>query len=301
MAEILPRHKRFVLWGLTDNLDSFRHIHRHYQHALARLGKPVAWLPDIGTSRELLGAGDLVFAVDVAAHHLGNPVSGVDYLLHNIDASHPVLDGLAPERLVRLQVYTSNADQYGVEWAPARRYDREQRLLFQPWGTDLLADEFLPPVFNAHAKHAVFVGSIWDDNGLGNIQAINELKSALSNHRLTFAHHVHVTDEENVALVRGSRIAPAVAGQWQCDHAYLPCRVFKNVSYGSLAVTNVEKFTDLFGDALPTGTVHEAVDAALALSEDDYLERAAAQQEVVGRYTYRESLEAIGRAFEEGR
>ena len=41
MADILPRHKRMVLWGFTDNLDSFRHIHRHYEHALKKLGKEI--------------------------------------------------------------------------------------------------------------------------------------------------------------------------------------------------------------------------------------------------------------------
>jgi hypothetical protein len=43
-----------------------------------------------------------------------------------------------------------------------------------------------------------------------------------------------VPDWVNVAAIRRSRIAPAIAGRWQVEHNYLPCRMFKNISYGQL-------------------------------------------------------------------
>ncbi len=300
---ILGRYKRFILWGLKGDAggDSFRHIHRHYKHALKKLGNPVEWWMDEPESRDLLEPGDLVFAVDIASNHLGGQVPGVTYILHNFGPSHLIWENLDPERTLRLQVYTNACARWGVEWEPGRRFDREGRTLFQPWGTDLLAEEFRAPTFEGHSTEIPFVGSIWDTDGQGNLSAISELKAICAAHRLVFRHYVHIDDPTNVTVVRRARLAPAVTGKWQVENDYLPCRVFKNVSYGALALTNVPKFRELFGDAFVSfGSVSQIITDALAFTQDEYLELVAAQQEVVKRYTYRESLLSIERALEEG-
>jgi hypothetical protein len=302
VSEILERYGRVVLWGLTDGYDSFRHIHRHFAHALERLGKEYAWADDVEENRVLIRPGDLVFAVDVASHNLGLPVAGASYVLHNFSAGHDVWHGIDHSDVLRLQVYTSAAEAYGVEWEPGRRYDRAARTLFQPWGTDLLVDEFNAPVFRGESREVPFVGTIWEGDGQGNVHAIKELREIVDAHRLVFRHLVHVSDEANVAAVRTARIAPAVAGAWQVEQDYLPCRVFKNVSYGALAVTNVPKFRELFAGCFAgRGSIGQIVTEVLGLSAAEYLELVHAQQAVVSRYTYRQSLEAIDRALEEGR
>lgn len=302
MSGPLSRYKRFVLWGLKgEGHDSFRHIHRHYHHALRRLGKKAVWLKDEHGYRESLEPGDLVFAVDIASKWLGPQVPGVTYILHNFGPSDPIWADLDPERTLRLQVYTNACERWGVEWEPGRRYDRDGRILFQPWGTDLLADEFHPPVFNPSSTEIPFVGSIWEGEGQGNLEAITELKAITIAHRLVFRHYQHIDDAENVRVVRAARLAPAVTGKWQVENDYLPCRVFKNVSYGALALTNVPMFRLLFGSSFRSfGSVSQIVTDALALSETEYLDLVAAQQDVVRRFTYKESLLSIERALEEG-
>lgn len=299
---ILPRHERVVLWGLRGEIgDSFQHIWRHYAHALFRLDKPYLWLPDEAPSREWVEAGDLLFAVDVAANELGPPIEGVDYLLHNILDTHPVRDGLDPDRCVYLQVWTNDAAERGEAWGPVRRWDRHSRVLYQPWGTDLLADEFMQPVFNPDSVLATFVGSVWDGNGQGNRETIRELAEALERHGLVLHHRAGVDDAENAALIRQARIAPALTGQWQVDHDYLPCRFFKNISYGALGMTNVRKAFDLCGGAWWSGQDLDGyLEAVLSLTEDQYVYYVAEAQEVVAReYTYLTSLIMIERAFEE--
>lgn len=297
---ILPRHGRVVLWGLAGVTgDSFKHIWRHYAHALERLGKPVLWMEDREWNRVAIRPGDLVFAVDVAVSHLGRPVPGVDYLLHNITEDHPVRDGLDPDRCVYLQVWTADCAERGEAWGPVRRWDRHSHVLYQPWGTDLMPDEFYAPIYNGESKMAAFVGSVWDGHGQGNVDAIRELRDVLERHGLEFVHRSGVDDSTNAELVRASRIAPAVTGRWQVEHEYLPCRVWKNISYGALAVTNVPTFRQLIGWE-PHGGIAEIVESALALHEDDYLYLVRRQQEIVARdYTYANSLAMIERAFEE--
>lgn len=299
---ILPRHKRFVLWGLTEGHDSFRHIHRHYHLACQRLGKETVWLPDSAKSPSQLEPGDLVFAVDVASEHLGHPVDGVEYVLHNFDRSADIWDGLEEERFLRLQVYTNACERMGVEWAPGRRYDRAGRILFQPWGTDLLAEDFKPPVFNPDSIEIPFVGSIWDGDGQGNIHAIDELKRITNAHRLVFRHYQHISDTKNAYVVRNARLAPALTGAWQVEQDYLPCRAFKCSSYGALILTNVPKFRELYRGCFTSwGSISQIITDALQLDEGDYLELVRAQQEITRNFTYKESLESIERALEEGR
>lgn len=294
------RQNRVVLWGLRDETgDSFQHIWRHFTHALDQAGKPYVWVPDEVAFRSVIEPGDLVFAVDVAAHHLGAPVEGADYMLHNITDDHPVRDGLEPERHIYLQVWTNACADRGESWGPVRRWDRHSRVLYQPWGTDLLADEFMDPVFNPDSTVVSFVGSVWDGNGQGNVNEIIRLRKAVEKRGLTFDHRAGVSDEHNAELVRASRFAPAVAGAWQVEHEYLPCRVFKNVSYGQLAVTNVPRFQELFGaDAYVSEDIEDLVDYALGLPEESWLDLVRAQQEVAKDYTYATSLEMIGRAFD---
>jgi len=42
-------------------------------------------------------------------------------------------------------------------------------------------------------------------------------------------------------------LAPAIQGAWQCKVGYIPCRIFKNISYGAIGITNSKAVYDLFG------------------------------------------------------
>jgi hypothetical protein len=52
-------------------------------------------------------------------------------------------------------------------------------------------------------------------------------------------------------MIRHSYTAPAIQGKWQVENGYIPCRVFKNVSYGRLCSTNNKQVSDLFQGMIP--------------------------------------------------
>jgi hypothetical protein len=54
-----------------------------------------------------------------------------------------------------------------------------------------------------------------------------------------------VSIEDNVRLIRESYMAPAIVGSGH-PVGYLPCRIFKNISYGQFGVTNSSYVNDLF-------------------------------------------------------
>ena len=298
-----------MLWGGTTGQESHRFIHYGFAQNARKLGIETTWVPDAERSRETLTPGTTVISADIWNKYIGEAVRGVDYVLHNYDGSHLLCQTVEPERLLRIQVWTTSAS--GETWDTCRQYDREARTLFQPWGTDLLAEEFMDPVFNPGSRDAVFVGAIWREMfqpsegpayDLGNERTIDALRVVLHDRGLTFKHLTQVSERENIEAIRAARIAPAVAGGWQVRNGYLPCRSFKNASYGVLMFTNIPMMNQLFGDsAVPGESLEELVTNTLRLKRHEYETRVRAQQLVASRFTYRQSLESIDRALEEGR
>lgn len=296
--------KKLVVWGGVHGYDSFRHIQRHYHETARKIGVESVWVDNNFANRDRITPGSTVFVPDVYNDEIGAALPGVDYVIHNFDSSHILCQTIEPERLLRLQVWTYDA--FGEEWDDCRQFSKEHGILFQPWGTDLLAEEFLEPTQNMLSREAVFVGAVWsepsEEGNLGNERAIKELGDVFKRNGLGLKLLTHISDAENVAAVRNARLAPAVAGGWQVAHGYLPCRCFKNPSYGVAMFTNVPAINQLFnGAAVEAPNVDELVEKMLRLKRRDYLDLVLAQQRVAARYSYRESLQAIDRAFEEMR
>lgn len=290
------RFNRVVIWGLRNRFHTHRYIHKHFSDTLEKLNSKFIWLDDAPENSQLLAKNDFVFAVNQACEHL--PLrKDIHYCLHN-------LENLKANDLnaVYLQVYTNQIPNEAEVWNSCTLFLREQKMLFQPWGTDLLPHEFHPPVFDSSFRRVHWIGSIVANDALnqGNEPEITALKRALKKHRLSFEHLEKISIEENIAKVRSSRIAPAISGRWQVEVDYLPCRVFKNVSYGMPAITNVRKFQSLFGPHhLSAVNIDELVDAALSLSKSRWLEMTHEQQKIVAsNHTYLHKLNNIFKAYD---
>jgi hypothetical protein len=95
-------------------------------------------------------------------------------------------------------------------------------------------------------------------------------------------------------LVRRSRLAAAVVGDWQREHGYLPCRLFKNVSFGAVPIGNSPVYERLFGNiALVCDDLSELVNSYLALSPADRRERVRSAQDLMRNYTYEAAFNRI--------
>ncbi len=295
---------RLVVWGGLENLDSLRWIQKAFYENAQKLGIPAFWVKNEPESIAYLFPGDTVITADVIGTHLPY-MKGVNYVLHNFGGDHPLCRQLedTPERLLRLQVWTNEAE--GDDWNLCRRFHKEARTLFQPWGSDLLEEEFMVPAFNRHSKDVVFIGAVWSDqyNGveLGNENEIAQLQEACNDHGLTLVLATQIDQEEMVALTRSARLAPVIVGQWQCDRGYLPCRAFKTPAYGVPCFTNSLPVNELFGADPWDPSVYDVVHYALNFTEGEYTDLVLADQDVAALFTYRESLASIERAFEEMR
>jgi hypothetical protein len=302
----LEKFSKVVVWGLKTGGHTHAHIHRHLFNTLKKLDAKVVLVDDLLENKDAIEGSDLVISVDVASRHL--PIrQGVYYCLHNCeDDIHQRID---PSKNIRLRTYTRSAEQAGrclggqagEKWDQVTFFGGKTRTLFQPWATDLLAGEFEEPILKPSSNIVFWVGSIWNDRlNRGNINEIEILKNVLEKRDMRFVHLQGISDLLNVRYVRHSLIAPAIAGRWQVENDYLPCRMWKNISYGQLGVSNVKKFDEVFSGCAVTGrSIEEIIDNALSLPFGRYRDMIYEQQEVVkSHHTYVNRLLNIIRAFE---
>ena len=302
--EIRTRYSRYVFWGHLGTGADFTHIYRAWSKTLERLGAEVVWVHDDPASVPAVTPGSWVTAMDTAAKHLP-VIPGVDYVLHNFSLA----DRVEPGHHLNIQVYTDAVVLEGNPQPFGRLsfFDRDARLLVEPWGCDLMRHEFLPPVWPEASRTVYWVGSIWNNEAdQGNEDAIEAMRQHLTSVGLTFVQRRCDTDEENAELVRASRIAPAIAGRWQARVNYLPCRVFKNIAYGQLGITNVRAFGWILGNGIvkpsppaDRDSIAALLDVALSMSRREWMERVTWQQDSIAGFDYASKTARTFRAFDE--
>lgn len=295
---LTKKFKKTIVWGLhSPILNSFRHIYGGYYSTLEKLQVPAIWVDDEIENNKLVNKGDLVIVANLSATNL-RPKKGVYYCTHNFDDQ--MSEGMEESKHLRLQVYTNPAKEVGHKVEDGRYFSKKDRTLFQPWGTNVFPTDFMKPVFNRGSHLVYWIGSIWDNElHQGNLEEIKELKTALLKKLIFLRNPKFVSDEIGINLIRKSRIAPAVGGKWQVDNNYMPCRMFKNISYGQLGMSNVPILNEMYhGAGVFDSDIKALVKKGLSLNEKEWTSILKSQQEITKHsFTYVNSLLNIAKAF----
>lgn len=255
----LGRFKRVVIWGHPIHSHTHSYVHDGFARAFRWLGAETLWTDDVRALANLDLAGTLFLTE-------GQVFSGLPqrhdchYVLHNVnyDEYAEIAD-----RVLALQVHDDSVRSRHTAGAPivkldeytfVERSDSAPVTLHQPWATDLLPDELdfdvSPPqpwprskigswirVRRTGPLSAVWVGTIGRGE-FGNAEEIEPFRRACAVGGVRFRHRQNVDRAHHIELIRSSMLAPTIVGRWQLEHAYLPCRIFKNISYGRLGMTN---------------------------------------------------------------
>ncbi len=236
---------KVVIWGHPLHSHTHSYIHAGFEKAFKHLGYETFWF-SVPPANFDFNNSFFITEGQVDSNIPKNSTS--IYLLHNSD--HSKYKDIPSDHLFNLQVFT--LDCVGRDTLiPGKKVEYySDRTVYFPWATDLLPHEFGEPVISIERK-INFVGyavNPWTQ--FGKICAKHNIQFNTFGGTFNSKSKNNRTFEDNKKLIQESIIAPALQSNWQVEHGYIPCRIFKNISYGKMGITNSKTVNDLFDGKL---------------------------------------------------
>lgn len=246
--------KNVVIWGHKPHTHTHSYIHSSYYKTFQAMGFNTVWfykkfdylrLPKFNENTLFFTEGQVDENIPL--------IKNAFYILHHCKPEKYLNAGCKVLNLCNYVKYCEDgvSFNYKDQGNTVEKvkdflfYDEKAKAIYQPWATDLLPEEINTDDFcqyDSEKKDINYVGSIWAEN----ITEIREFYKACCDNGKKFINYKGVSDNINKKLVRNSYIAPDLRGKWHRECGYIPCRIFKNLSYGKITGTNSKHVYDLF-------------------------------------------------------
>jgi hypothetical protein len=214
------------------------YIHAGYKRAFEYLGFETLWLDSNSKNLENIPLrGTLFFTEGQVDENI--PISlESGYITHNSNR-----DFYQESNLKRLHLCNYVADlqerkSFNFPGGSVQKIDSvtfvdvSSKALYQPWATNLLPNEILPEGVlpsNNESKIINYVGTVAHDNIM---PIMKEFRYVAKSRGVDVKIFSGVSDERARQLVSESLIAVDIRGDWHQSRGYVPCRIWKNMSYG---------------------------------------------------------------------
>ncbi len=240
---------KVVIWGHKLHSHTHSYVHNAFFRAFKELGYSTYWFDDADNVQNEDFSGALFITEGQVDKNI--PLrSDCRYILHNCSSSKyaPLYEA---KKAISLQVYTDDvlSNPNCKKVAPCIYYDLGSKSIYMPWATDLLPKEIdlvkkKVPITKKN-RNICWVGTI-GAGVFGNIEQITPFKNMAKNHGIGFQSTLNISLAKHEKLIRSAYMAPTIVGKWQQEKGYIPCRIFKNISYGQMGITNSPRIYELF-------------------------------------------------------
>lgn len=276
---------KIIIWGHVLHQSSHSYLHSSYYKAFKYLGYDTIWLPD--ENNDSLDCSNAIFFVeDQNKKHL--PLKkNCKYITHHIDTTYFTDAGIPYENILKLGNYLPR-ETIHENISDFAYWDQSTRTLFQCWGTDLLPYEINnkdPIKFNPNNIAINYIGSL---NEQGEWWTKSFAQVAKHYHNIPFQqYHGNISDTVNLALIRNSFLCPDFRSDWHIECGYIPCRIFKNISYGRVVGTNSSFIKQAFGDYVAFGaTPHTLYQNLLDMDSNQKINMVEAMTLIKDKHTF---------------
>jgi hypothetical protein len=240
---------KVVIWGHKLHSHTHSYIHNGFFRAFQQMGYPVFWFDD----NDVVDGFDFSNALFLTEGQVDKKIPirmDCAYILHNC-APSKYRELFQANQAVIIQVYTHDVPPRSgcKEIEPFIYADKQDKCLYMPWATDLLPHEIdqvkrdLTQV--GKGRTIVWVGTIGEGK-FGNKEQLQPFFKAAKKAGYPLEHKTVLSMHENMQLVKSAYMAPTIVGKWQQEQGYIPCRIFKSISYGQMGITNSETVYKLF-------------------------------------------------------
>lgn len=269
--ESLPFNK-VIIWGHKLHSHTHSYIHYAFYRTFKHLGYEVYWF-DNNDNVSQFDFSNALFITESGVDQNIPLNSTCFYWLHNCDGTkykHLYAAGHA----INFQVYTHDCKSRDLkEMAPFILYNVDEQILYLPWGTDLLPheiDAIKKTVSLYRPDKSVYLIGSYQSGEFDNTRAWGGIQKACAAHGIKFQQRANLSPAENMRVIQQSYMAPAIQGDWQCRQGYIPCRIFKNISYGQFGITNSKTVFELFGGNI----IYNADTYQLFMDAEKYIKNA---------------------------
>jgi len=247
------KFKKVIIWGHPLGSHTHSFIHGAFYKAFISMGFDTIWTNN-NKDLDRFQLEGCLFLTEGQVDSNIPLIKGAYYIIHNCDARKYIEAGckvliiqvihgktyLITERNEILNKYTILEKNEGVD------------CLYMCWGTDLLPNEIDPNIAkNNSSGDCVWVGTSGGDSSIfenwSNLDPFFHScisKGIKINQINPWSNPISYDD--NRILVNNSYISPSIQGKWQVSVGYIPCRIFKNISYGHFGYTNSDLVNDIF-------------------------------------------------------
>lgn len=246
-----------VIWGHKLHTHTHSYIHNAFYKTFTYMGYKTIWL-DNNDSINTINFDKTLFLTEGQVDKNIPIRQDSYYVLHNCDLEKYML--VPKENILIIQVYskilTKNEPKiddyiYYNKFKQDVKNNTNYSILYMPWATDLLPYEINNNILNLDKNKTKleinFVGmqtQEWDQVRL----FCQKYKINYNNIGGFKGDNVDIL--VNQKLIQQSLIAPSIQTKWQIENGYIPCRIFKNISYGRMGVTNNNTVFELFKKAI---------------------------------------------------
>ena len=251
----LTAFDKVVIWGHKLHSHTHSYVHNAFYHAFNHLGYRTYWFDD----NDILNNFDFANSLFITEGQVDKKIPlrpDCQYILHNCDLAKYQPYFIA-KKVILLGVYKD----YVLQIKSARQvaafiyYDLENKTVYMPWATDLLPNQIeaqkqiVKKEFSGRAKkkkYVPWIGTIGFVGPYFNWSELGPFVKACKQDNVKFIQKELISVEKNKALVQGAYMAPCIVGKYQKEVGYIPCRIFKNISYGQFGITNSLRVYEIF-------------------------------------------------------
>tara|TARA_B100001094_G_scaffold192836_1_gene186702 strand:+ start:16489 stop:17358 length:870 start_codon:yes stop_codon:yes gene_type:complete len=249
---------KIYIWGHKLHEHTHSYIHSSYHKAFEYLGHEVYWIDSRDNLKQYDFKNSVFFTEDSVKE--GMPIrKDCKYITHHIDTKYFTDAGVPFENVLKLGNYLPRFEKH-EKVEHLAYWDEKIRCLYQTWGTDLLPheiDENNPAKFSNSNKELNYVGMLYEQGAWWAQAIANILDREGDVNFQVFTQNASF--EENRLLIRSSFICPDFRSDWHLQCGYIPCRIFKNISYGRITGTNSPFVKRAFCDYVAFGGTPETL------------------------------------------
>jgi len=238
---------KIIIWGHKLHSHTHSYIHNSYFKAFKSLGYEVFWFDQTDDISQFDFSNSIFFTEDQVKW--GMPLrNDCKYIAHHIQPSF--FNGI--DSVLNLGNYIVDVEKF-VKVKDQTYFDSKTKTLYQCWATDLLPDEINLDdfcVYDKSKQYVNYVGSLYEEG----LEFAQEFGSILKDNQKELRLYHGVSDEENRQLIRDSFLCPDFRNYHHIKVGYIPCRIFKTISYGQIIGTNSINVKRVFGDYVVFGS-----------------------------------------------